>query len=333
MAHTTTLPTRELGSSGLLTGAVGLGAEMMTNEPLSRETSIATIRTALDAGMTLVDTGDFYGMGDNEELICESLRPGDRDNAILSVKFNGLKDPAGRFVGIEGRPEHVKNFLTYSLRRLGTDYIDIYRPSRLAPDVPIEDTVGAISELIDAGYVRHLGLSEVGSDTIRRAHTVHPVTDVQLEYSLFSRVIERDILNTTLELGIGVTAYAVLGHGLLTGEFQRDAVDDRFKGHLPRFNDENLPINLALVDKLRTIATRRGVSVAQLATAWVLAKSPNIVPLVGARRPERIPQAVEAAQLNLTADDIAEIEHAAPQESVAGTRYAAPLMALLDSER
>lgn len=329
----TAFPTRTLGAGGLVVGAVGLGAEMMSNEPLSRDASLATIRAALDAGVTLIDTGDFYGMGDNEELIREALRPGDRDNAILSVKFNGLKDPAGRFVGIEGRPEHVKNFLTYSLRRLGTDHIDIYRPSRLAPNVPIEDTVGAISELIDAGYVRHLGLSEVGSETIRRANDVHPVTDVQLEYSIFSRGIERDILATCRELGVGITAYAVLGHGLLTGEFELDAVDGRFKGHLPRFNDENLPTNLVLVEQLRMIATRRGTTVAQLAIAWVLAKGEDIVPLVGARRPERIPRALEAAQLNLTAEEVAEIERAVPIDAVAGTRYAAPLMALLDSER
>ncbi|WBU37759.1 aldo/keto reductase [Homoserinibacter sp. YIM 151385] len=329
----TSFPTRALGSTGLTTGAVGLGAEMMSNEPLSRETSVATIRAALDAGMSLIDTGDFYGMGDNEELIREALRPGDRERTILSVKFNGLKDPAGRFVGIEGRPEHVKNFLTYSLRRLGTDHVDIYRPSRLAADVPIEDTVGAISELIDAGYVRHLGLSEVGSETIRRAHAVHPVADVQLEYSVFSRGIERDILGTCLELGIGITAYAVLGHGLLTGDFQRDAVDPRFKGHLPRFDAENLPANLALVDGLRVVAERRGVSVAQLAIAWELAKSERIVPLVGARRPERIAQALEAAHLVLSAEEVAEIERLVPASAIAGTRYAAPLMALLDSER
>lgn len=330
---TTPLPTRTLGTAGLTVGAVGLGAEMMSNEPVSRDSSLATIHAALDAGATLIDTGDFYGMGDNEELIRDAMRPGDRENAILSVKFNGLKDPSGRFVGIEGRPEHVKNFLTYSLRRLGTDYIDIYRPSRLDADVPIEDTVGAISELIDAGYVRHLGLSEVGSDTIRRANAVHPVTEVQLEYSVFSRGIEREILATCGELGVGITAYAVLGHGLLTGEFDREAVDARFKGHLPRFNDENLPVNLAVVDKLRTIAARRGVNVGQLATAWVLAKSDNIVPIIGARRPERIAQLTEAAHLNLTAAEVAEIERTVPIEAVAGTRYAQPLMALLDSER
>ncbi len=329
---TTPLPARTLGTAGLTVGAVGLGAEMMSNEPISRESSLATIHAALDAGATLIDTGDFYGMGDNEELIRDAMRSGERENAVLSVKFNGLKDPAGRFVGIEGRPEHVKNFLTYSLRRLGTDYIDIYRPSRLAADVPIEDTVGAISELIDAGYVRHLGLSEVGSDTIRRANAVHPVTDVQLEYSVLSRGIERDILTTCDELGIGITAYAVLGHGLLTGEFDRSTVDPRFKGHLPRFNDDNLAVNLALVDKLRTIAARRGVNVGQLATAWVLAKGDNIVPIIGARRPERIAQFTEAAHLNLTKDEVAEIERAVPIDAVAGTRYAQPLMALLDSE-
>lgn len=330
---TTTIAARTLGSTGLTTGAVGLGCEGMSNHPVDRATSVATIRAALDAGVTLLDTGDFYGMGDNEELIREALRPGDRENAILSVKFNGLRDPDGRFVGIEGRPAHVKNFLTYSLRRLGTDHVDIYRPARLAPDVPIEDTVGAIGELVEAGYVRHVGLSEVGSETIRRAAAVHPIADVQLEYSLFSRGIERDILQTCLDLGIGVTAYGVLGHGLLTGEAHRSPADARFTAHLPRFDAANLSANLALVDALRTIADRLDVTVAQLAVAYVLAKSEHVVALIGARRPGRIAEAVTAARLRLTPDDLAAIERAVPQDAIAGSRYATPLMALLDSER
>ncbi len=325
--------TRRLGTDGPLTASVGLGVEGMSNEPIDRETSVATIRAAMDAGVTLLDTGDFYGAGDNEELIRESLRPGDRDDAILSVKFNGLRGPDGHFVGVEGRPAHVKNFIAYSLQRLGTDYIDIYRPSRLDPTVPIEDTIGAISELVQAGYVRYVGLSEVGAETIKRAHAVHPIADVQLEYSLLSRGIEDTILPTCQELGIGVTAYAVLGHGLLTGNFTRSASDARFKAHLPRFNSENLSKNLALVDKLREIANGRGVSVAQLATAWVLAKNPNVVALVGARRPERIADAVAAARIELTVADITTIETAIPAGAAAGTRYAAPLMAMLDSER
>lgn len=333
MTSTQPAPLRQLGAHGPLTSSIGLGAERMSNDPVDRDTSIATIHAALDQGVTLLDTGDFYGMGDNEELIRDALRPGDRDTAILSVKFNGLRSPDGKFVGIEGRPAHVKNFASYSLRRLGTDYIDIYRPSRLDPSVPIEDTVGAIGELIDAGYVRHIGLSEVNSETIRRAAAVRPIADVQLEYSLVSRGIEQDILATCAELGIGVTAYAVLGHGLLSGEFRPTASDGHFKAHLPRFSEENLPRNLELVDNLRAIANTHGVSVAQLAIAWALAKNDNIVALVGARRPERIDDAVAAARLHLTAHDIAEIEAAVPLEAVAGTRYAAPLMALLDSER
>jgi aryl-alcohol dehydrogenase-like predicted oxidoreductase len=253
------------------------------------------------------------------------------------VKFGGLRSPDGAFVGIEGRPAHVKNALAYSLRRLGTDPVDLFRPSRLAPDTPIEDTIGAISELVQAGYVRHIGLSEVGPETIRRAHAVHPICDVQIEYSLFSRGPETNgIVDTCRELGIGVTAYGVLAHGLLTGTYRQPAGGDPRAHWLPRFHPDNLAANLTLVDRLRPLADAHGISVAQLATAWVIAQSRErgtIVAVLGARRPHRVDEALAAAGVTLTDADLGAIDEAIPADAVAGTRYAAPLMALLDSER
>ena len=327
------MDTRHLGTTGPETAPIGLGCEGLSSDPVDRATSVATIRAALDAGIALLDTGDFYGMGDNEELIREALRPDRREKTLLSVKFGGLRDPEGRFVGIGASPAQAKNFLTYSLRRLGTDHVDLYRPARLDPAVPIEETVGALAELVEAGYVRHIGLSEVGSETIRRAAAVHPIADVQLEYSLFSRSIENSVLDTCRELGIGVTAYGVLAHGLLTGSWQPSPADRVHKAHLPRFQGENLQANLALVENLRDLADGHGVSVAQLAIAWVLAQDEKVVALVGARRPQRIADLVAATQLRLNPSDLAAVERAVPIGAVAGTRYAAPLMALLDSER
>jgi aryl-alcohol dehydrogenase-like predicted oxidoreductase len=306
--------------------AVGFGAGGLTDTA----DSTATVRAAIDAGMTLIDTADFYDVGLNEELIARALRPGDRDKVQLSLKFGILQEPAGGFLGMDGRPGHVKNSLTYSLRRLRTDFVDIYRPARLDPATPIEETVGAIAELVETGHVRHIGLSEVGPETIRRAHAVHPITDVQIEYSLFSRGPERAILGVCHELGIGVTAYGVLAHGLLTGSYQANG---QHPAYLPRFSAENLPKNLALVERLRPIAEAHDATVAQLAVAWVLAQGEGIVPLVGASRPARIPAAVAAADLRLTGEDLAAIEAAVPPGAVAGERYAPPLMASLDSER
>jgi pyridoxine 4-dehydrogenase len=292
--------------------------------------SVATIRAAIDAGIALVDTGDFYGNGHNEWLIRRALRGGDRERVVLSDKFGGLRDPAGRFVGIDARPAYLKSALAYSLQRLGTDHVDVYRPARLDPAVPIEDTIGAIAEMVAAGWVRHVGLSEVGAETIRRAHAVHPITDLQIEYSLFSRGVERSILATCRELGIGITAYGVLSHGLLTGAYPASGGEN---GHLPRFHGDNLATNLALVERLRPVAEARGVTVAQLAVAWVLAQDDGIVALVGASRPGRIADALAAADLTLSGAELAAIEEAVPDGAVAGDRYAAPLMATLDSER
>ena len=290
---------------------------------------------AIDAGVTLIDTGDFYGAGRNELLIAKALKDRDRDAVTLSVKFGGLRDPAGNWGGVDGRPAAVKNFLAYSLTRLGTDHVDIYRPARLDPQVPIEETIGAIAELVQAGYVRHIGLSEVGAETIRRAAAVHPISDLQIEYSLLSRGPEQKIIPVLRELGIGVTAYGVLSRGLLSGHWspQRELDPRDFRGMSPRFQGDNLERNLALVERLRDVAEQQGVTVAQVAIAWALARGEDIVALVGARRRERLHEAVGALEVELGDDDIARIEDALPAGAAAGARYADAQMAQLNSER
>ncbi|MFB9433315.1 aldo/keto reductase [Streptoalloteichus tenebrarius] len=329
------MPHRVLGVHGPEVSALGLGCMGMSDlyGPADRIESIATIHAALDAGVTLLDTGDFYGMGHNELLIREALR--ERDQVTISVKFGALRDPDGGWSGYDGRPEAVRNFLAYSLRRLGVDHVDIYRPARLDPNVPIEDTVGAIADMVRAGHVRHIGLSEVGAETIRRAHAVHPIADVQLEYSLLSRGIEDEILPTCRELGIGVTAYGVLSRGLLSGHWSpgRDVAHGDFRGISPRFQGENLDHNLRLVEALRGIAEDRGATVAQVAIAWVAARGEDIVPLVGARRRDRLAEALGALDVTLSEEDLAAIERVVPAGAAAGDRYAAPMMADLDSER
>jgi aryl-alcohol dehydrogenase-like predicted oxidoreductase len=303
--------------------------------PADEAESLATIRAALDAGISLLDTGDFYGAGHNELLIRDALRGRNRDEVAISVKFGALRGPEGGWLGVDGRPAAVKNSLAYTLRRLGTDHVDVYRLARLDPAVPIEETIGAIAELVQAGYVRHIGLSEVGADTIRRAHAVHPIADLQIEYSLVSRGIEGQILPTTRELGIGITAYGVLSRGLLSGHWtpDRETSAQDFRAHSPRFQGENLQRNLALVEVLRSVAGAKGATVAQAAIAWVLSRGEDIVPLVGARRRDRLSEALGALELDLSADDLSAIEQAVPTDAVAGTRYAAEQMAFLDSER
>jgi aryl-alcohol dehydrogenase-like predicted oxidoreductase len=301
--------------------------------PANEAESIATIRAALDAGVTLIDTGDFYGMGHNEMLIRRALEGVPRAQAVISVKFGALRDPAGGFLGNDGRPQAVKTFLAYSLRRLGTDYIDIYRPARLDPAVPIEDTIGAIADMVRAGYVRHIGLSEAGVDTIKRAHKVHPIVDLQIEYSLMSRGIESGILPTTRQLGIGITAYGVLSRGLLSGRVPKpDAKGDLRIARMPRFQQGNLEQNLRLVEALRQIGKEKGASPTQLALAWVRSRGADILPVMGARRREQLTEAIGALALKLTADDIAKIDAAVSPALTAGTRYDAPQMAHLDSE-
>jgi pyridoxine 4-dehydrogenase len=297
--------------------------------------SVATIHAALDADVTLIDTGDFYGMGQNELLLRDALQGRVREDFLLSVKFGVLRGPDNSIGGIDGRPAAVKNFLTYSLRRLGTDYIDIYRPARVDPRVPIEETVGAIAEMVEAGYVGHVGLSEVGAETVRRAQAVHPIADLQIEYSLISRGIEAEILPACREIGIGLTVYGVLSRGLISGHWSRDRSLDPgdFRAHAPRFSAENLDRNLSLVEALRAVADARGATVAQLAIAWALSRGEDIVPLIGARRRDRLEEALGALELDLTPDEIAVIELAVPSDAVAGDRYNAQQMAILDSER
>lgn len=331
------MQTRKLGVTGPVVSEIGLGCMGMSDlyGPADESESIATIHAALDAGITLLDTGDFYGMGHNEMLIRRALEGREREKAVISVKFGALRDPAGNWNGNDGRPASVKNFLAYTLRRLGTDYVDIYRLTRVDPTVPIEETIGAIAEMVKAGYVRHIGLSEAGAGTIRRAAAVHPISDVQIEYSLISRGIEGEILPTCRELGIGITAYGVLSRGLISGHWTQDHVlaQGDFRSFSPRFRGENLEHNLALVEALRAIAEAKGVTVAQIAIAWVLARGEDIVPLIGARRRERLSEALGALNVTLSADDLARIEQAVPAGAAHGERYAAEQMAHLDSER
>lgn len=326
---------RQLGAIGPNVSEIGLGCMGMSGMygPSDRAESIATIHAALDAGINLLDTGDFYGMGHNEMLIAEALKGKNREDAIISVKFGALRDPGAGWIGFDGRPEAVKTSLAYTLQRLSVDYIDVYRPARLDPNVPIEDTIGAIADMVKAGYVKHIGLSEVGSATVRRAAAVHPIADLQIEYSLISRGIEDGILQTCRELGISITAYGVLSRGLISGHWQKDAAAPTdFRTHSPRFQGENVDKNLALVESLKTIADNKGASVAQIAIAWVAAQGKDIVPIVGARRRDRLTESLGSIELTLTQDDMAAIESALPKGSASGTRYAAAQMAHLDSE-
>jgi aryl-alcohol dehydrogenase-like predicted oxidoreductase len=326
---------RRLGTTGPEVGAIGLGCMGMSwaYGPADPGESVATIHAAMEAGINLLDTGDFYGMGDNEALIAQAIR-GRRDAAVLSVKFGAMRDPGGPIIGFDARPVAVKNFLAYSLQRLGTDHVDIYRPARVDPAVPIEDTVGAIADLIRAGHVRHLGLSEAGAATIRRAHAVHPVADVQIEYSLMTRSLEAQILPVCRELGIGITAYGVLSRGLLSGRLTATSAlaPDDFRAHVPRFTGENLEHNLRLVDALRALAIERNATPAQLALAWALHRGRDIVPLVGARTRERLAEALGALAITLEPGDLVRLEAAVPAAAVAGTRYDAHGMRMLDSE-
>jgi len=324
-----------LGRGGPAVSRVGLGLMAMsgTYGQADDQESIATIHAAVDAGITVLDTGDFYGMGRNELLLRDALRRGiPRDSVFIQVKFGGQRDPSGAFVGHDASPSAVKNSLGYTLTRLGTEYVDLYQPARLDPRVPIEDTVGAVAEMIAAGYVRYLGLSEMGVDTIRRAHAVHPVTALQIEYSLMSRGIEKAILPVVRQLGIGVTAYGILSRGLLSSGTARLADNDP-RARFPRFQSENHVRNLELLAALEAIADDKGVTAAQLAIAWVASRGDDIIPLIGTKRRDRLAEALDALNLTLSSDDLAAIEAAVPADAVAGERYDAAQVAILDSER
>ena len=323
---------RRLGASGPEVFPLALGCMGMSGMygPADEDESLATIHAALDRGVTLIDTGDFYGTGHNEMLIGRALR-GRRQGALLSVKFGALRSPDGGWIGVDTRPSAVRNFLAYSLTRLGVDHVDIYRPARLDPSVPIEETIGAMADLVKAGHVRAIGLSEVGPETIRRAHAVHPICDLQIEYSLISRGPEARIIPLLAELGIGVTAYGVLSRGLLTGSRPRAQGD--FRGYLPRFSGENRERNDRLVEELNRLAAEKGIRPAQLAIAWALGKGPNVVPVVGARTRAQLDEAVAALDVQLSPADLTRIESAMPPAAVAGTRYDPHQMKILDSER
>jgi aryl-alcohol dehydrogenase-like predicted oxidoreductase len=298
--------------------------------PADEKESIATIHAALDAGVTLLDTGDYYSAGHNELLIGRALRDR-RDKALLSVKFGALRGPDGSWLGMDTRPVAARNFLGYTLTRLGVDHVDIYRPGRLDPNVPIEETIGGLADLVRAGYVRAIGLSEVGVDTIRRAQAVHPISDLQIEYSLISRGPEDTIFPALAEMRIGVTAYGVLSRGLLSGS--KAGAPGDFRGHLPRFSGENLARNQQLVASLQSVAAGKGLTATQLAIAWVLAKAPNAVPLIGARTRAQLAESLGALAVTLSPEEIARIEEAVPASAVAGTRYDERQMRMLDSER
>ena len=330
------MQTVRLGKTGPLVSELGLGCMGMSPGiygAVDDNESIATIRAAIGSGITLIDTGDFYGMGHNEMLIRRALDGVPRSNVVISVKFGALRDPAGGWGGNDGRPQAVKNFLAYSLRRLGTDYIDVYRPARLDPNVPVEETVGAIADMVRAGYVRHIGLSEAGPDTIRRAHAVHPIADLQIEYSLMSRGIEAAILPLVRDLGISITAYGVLSRGLLSGRLPDvNAKGDLRVVRMPRFQKANLEQNLELVEALRGIGNEKGATPAQLAIAWMRSRGADIVPVIGARRKHQLDEALAALQLRLDAADLARIDAAVSPGRTAGARYDPAQMAHLDSE-
>ena len=328
------MQTRTLGNNGPTVSALGLGCMGFSGGygPVDDAESIATIHAALDAGITYLDTGDFYGAGQNEMLLRDALK-GRRDKAFIAVKFGALRGPDGAWLGSDNRPGAVKNFLAYTLRRLGTDYIDLYQPARVDPAVPIEDTVGAIADMVQAGFVRHIGLSEASAATVRRAHATHPIAALQIEYSLMSRSVEQSILPALRALGISLVAYGVLSRGLIADHTRAgEQKPGEIRGRMPRFQGENFAKNLALVEALQAIAREKACSTAQLAIAWVASRGGDVIPLIGARRRDQLRDAVGALDITLSPADIARIERAMPVDAVAGDRYGAALMTHLDSE-
>jgi pyridoxine 4-dehydrogenase len=321
---------RTLGRSGPSVSALGLGCMGMSNiyGPSDEKESLATLHAALEAGINLLDTGDFYGMGHNESLVRQAIQ-GRREQAFVCVKFGPMRAPDGRFIGIDCRPAALKNFLAYSLQRLGTDYVDLYQPARVDRTVPIEDTVGALAQLVKAGYVRHIGLSEASAETVERASKIHPIAALQIEYAIITRDIEAAVLPKLRELGVGVTAYGVLSRGLLAGKASNFGKGD-FRAFLPRFKGENAQKNLQVVEALKTIAADRGITVSQLCIAWALSRGEDILPLIGARTRAQLQDALGALDVTLTPEDLDRIEQAAPAGAVAGTRYAADQMAALN---
>ena len=326
---------RPLGVNGPFVSAIGLGCMGMSDYYgfADEAESIRTIHRAIDQGITLLDTGDFYGMGDNEMLIARAIQ-GHRDKLFIQVKFGALRTPDRKWSGFDARPAAVKNFLAYSLKRLGTDYVDLYQPARVDATVPIEDTVGAIADMVKAGYVRHIGLSEAGAATIRKANAVHPIAGLQIEYSLFSRSIEKSILPATRELGIGITAYGVLSRGLLSGKWTAESSrSGDFRSFSPRFSGENSTRNLRLVEVLRNFAAERNATPGQMAIAWVLAQGRDIIPLIGSRTVWQLEESLKALEISLDPGEFDLLARAVPAEEVAGGRYPEEHLRHLDSER
>lgn len=299
---------------------LGLGCSRMSSSLSSsndRSESIATIQAALDTGIRFINTADFYGSGHNEMLIGEALKGFKRDKVFISLKFGALVAPNGMHYGIDVRPKSVKNYCAYSLQRLRLDYIDLYQPGRIDPDIPVEETIGAISELVHAGYVKHIGITQVNAETLQRAHTAYPISLVEQEYSLFNRNIEKELLPTARKLGIGIVAFGVLSQGLLSGSWTKDRPKEKLN-YSPRFADENFDKNLLLVEALREIAVEKNITLSQLAYAWILSKGEDIIPLVGARRVTQLQETITSLDVTLSESDIKRIENVVPHNAVAG---------------
>lgn len=320
---------RKLGNLGLEVSALGLGCMGMSDFYSGRDDneSIKTIHRSLDLGVTLLDTADMYGVGKNEELVGRAIK-GRRDQVIIATKFGNVRAEDGTFLGVNGRPEYVKQACEASLRRLGVDYIDLYYQHRVDPNTPIEETIGAMADLVREGKVRYIGMSEAAPETIRRAHAVHPITALQTEYSLWSRDVEDEILPTCRELGIGFVAYSPLGRGFLTGKIQKfeDLEEDDYRRHSPRFQGENFQKNLDLVQQIRKIASEKGCQPSQLALAWLLAQGQDIVPIPGTKKIPYLEENLKALDISLTDDDLARINQVAPQGVAAGERYPEEVM-------